>query len=324
MFKRKSLFLFSGAILVIFGLIGLLGTSTRGLPARFDSGVLQYAAAASDVNRDPQKCAFPDPRHLDEKTICKVGVPQKTSPDFLLWGDSHANALEPAVAVMAREHKASGWIVTYAGCPALAGVDRADNFIEFSCPEISDTVLKIISRNKIKNVILVTRWDMYALGWEKGGTETAREPFISFTTKDGRRLTRREAFAAAFQETVSKLRALGVNVWVVRQVPPQLVHVPSALAKAQYLGRDPEALKRPYAEILARNRFIDDVFSAAAKNYPMNFIDPAETFCPQQKSCLIAAEGRALYSDDTHLSYYGALWSQTMLEPFFKSLQQQK
>jgi len=225
---------------------------------------------------------------------------------------------------MTRKHKMSGWFVTYSGCPSLLGADRADKFIRLSCPEIGDTVLQIVSRNKIRNVILVTRWDQYALGWEKGGIETAREPFISFTTQDGQRLTRREAFVAAFQETIVKLKALGVNVWVVKQVPPQLVHVPSALAKAEYLGRDSENLKRPYAEILNRRRFIDAVFAETAKNYPMNFIDPADTFCPQQTNCMISVEGHALYSDDSHLSYYGALWSQNMLEPFFKFIRQQK
>ena len=144
-----------------------------------------------------------------------------------------------------------------------------------------ETVMDIVRRNKIRNVILVTRWDMYALGWEKGGVETAREPFISFMSKDGRHLTHKDAFAASFLETLQRLESLGVNIWIVKQVPPQLVYVPSALAKARYLGRDPEALKRPYAEILGRRNFIDTVFADTAKTHSLHFIDPADKFCPQ-------------------------------------------
>jgi peptidoglycan/LPS O-acetylase OafA/YrhL len=315
-FTRKSLFIFSAAGLIVFGLIGMIGSTTKGLPQRFDNNVLQYATAANDTNQDPQKCPVEDPRHLDEKTVCKIGASAAT-PDFLLWGDSHASALQPAFASLAREHNASGWVVTYSGCPSLIGAERADNFVEFSCPAIAQTVLDMIRRNHIKNIILVTRWDMYALGWEKGGIETAREPLLSFTTNDGRHLIREQAFAAAFQDTIAQLKTLGVRIWVVKQVPPQLVHVPSALAKAAYFDRDPEKLERSYDAILGRRRLIDKTFIVTTG---VSFIDPAKAFCPQQINCLIVADGKPLYSDDTHLSYDGALWSKGMLGPFFKKI----
>ena len=52
----------------------------------------------------------------------------------------------------------------------------------------------------------------------------------------------------------------------------------------------------------------------------MRFIDPLATFCPGSLPCLIAHDDRALYSDNSHLTIYGALWSKDMLLPFFQSL----
>jgi hypothetical protein len=324
--KRKPLFRLSAAGLAGFGLIGLLGVQTDGFPTRFNSAVLQYALAQDDdsAGKVPQTCTdlvFPG---VKGDQICKFGASPAAHPDFLLWGDSHAAALQAAVAAEALKNHMTGWNILRSGCPALVDADRADHFVGYSCPAISEAVLDTVRRNKIKNVLLVTRWDMYALGWEKGSVETTREPFISFTTKDGHTLTRREAFAASFQETVRKLKDLGVNIWIVKQVPPQLVYVSSALAKAQYLGRDPADLQRSYEDISKRRSFIDAVFESAAQSYPLHFIDPADKFCPLKKNCLISADGQSLYMDNTHLSHFGSLWSADMLDPFFKFLQQQK
>lgn len=307
--SRASMFRFSALGLVLCALAGFSGVYTNGLPARFDRIALQYAAGADDVDKNWGRC-IPDPRNLDENTICKLGA-SKPAPDFLVWGDSHAAAIAPAINALAKKHGMAGWIVTYSGCPALAGVERTDGLVDFSCKAIGDTVLALIQKNKIRHALLVTRWDMYALGWEAGSIETARNPAIAFKTLKGQ-----EAFAAAFGETVHRLKKTGVAVHAMKQVPPQLIHIPSALAKAAYLGRDPEKLKRPYEAILNRRRVIDLAFAESGAS----FIDPMEKFCPEKTACLIAADGRALYSDNGHVSIYGALWSQSMLAPFFTSI----
>ena len=322
--KRKALFSLSGAGLLAFGLIGLAGLHTSGFPLRFNSDVLQYAITKDDPDHNKVDCSTQLSPQLDKERICKFGALEKSPPDFLLWGDSHAAALQAAVVAQAAKNNIAGWAITRSGCPALTGAERADNFVTYSCPAISAAALDVVKRNKIRNVLLVTRWDMYALGWEKGSVETVREPFISFISKEGKFLTRQDAFAAAFKETVEKLDALGVNVWVVKQVPPQLVDVPSALAKAIYLGRDPEKLKRSYDSIASRRGVIENVFNDTAKTYPLHLIDPMNKFCTQRGGCLLTYKGRALYMDNSHLSSYGALWSQDMLEPFFKSIPQKK
>lgn len=320
--RKNSIFWFSTAGLASLALVGMLGLDTRGFSSRFDSTVLQLAAAATDEN--PLKCATYYRRHVMTDAVCKIGDLQKPLPEFFLWGDSHAYVMTPAFEALALKHKMSGLAHSASICPPLIGTEQADHTVNPSCKKTTDAALEIMRRDRIKNVIIVSRWDVYALGWEKNGIETERDPFMAFTTADGQQLVGKEAFAAAFAETVRKLTEMGVNVWIVKQVPPQVIDPPSALALAQYLARNPKNLERSYGEILKRRSFIDAVFSETAARYPLNFIDPAEQFCPQRKTCLLTSENHSLYSDSSHLSHYGALWSQNMLQPFFKSLLPQK
>ena len=149
---------------------------------------------------------------------------------------------------------------------------------------------------------------------------TLQDLTISFSSADGRRVRGLEAFQLSFAETVRRLRMLGADVWVLEQVPPQLVDVPSALAKAVAFGRNPDELRRSYEDIEKRRAVAETVFARYRVPPQVSFIDPAEKFCPAQSPCLIAAEGRALYSDGNHLSVFGSLWSQAMLDPFFSSI----
>jgi hypothetical protein len=191
---------------------------------------------------------------------------------------------------------------------------------DYPCVLIAEKILELVRDNHVRHILLASRWDTYISGWERGGSETLQDLTISFTAADGRRSTGIEAFRLSFEETIRRLRALGADVWVLEQVPPQLVDVPSALAKAVYFGRSPDTLRRSYADIEKRRAEADSVFALFSNTPGVSIIDPAEKFCPGNSPCLIAAEGRALYSDANHLSVFGSLWSQGMLDPFFSSI----
>jgi peptidoglycan/LPS O-acetylase OafA/YrhL len=321
--KRKKVFIYAGLGLAAFGLIGLAGVRAEGFPGRFSGPALQYAAGMRDKAENTGE-ALPisileTPVDTSAAVAGELGLKGK-SPKFLLWGDSHAAAISPALDLLAKRAGISGRTLYYSGCPALLDAERADGFVRYSCRDLGGAALRLLEREKIKHVLLVARWEMYSLGWEKGGIETTREPLLAYTDENGTKLTGREAFAAAFRHTIQVLNKRGIDVWVLRQVPPQLVHVPSALAKAVTFGRDPDALRRPYADVAARLGFINAVIDSTAETAPLHAIDPAEIFCPKKTPCLIAADGHALYSDNSHLTITGALWSKGMFAPFFRAL----
>jgi peptidoglycan/LPS O-acetylase OafA/YrhL len=316
--SRAKVFQASAAGLAAVGLVGIAAVNADGFPSRFSGAALQYAAGAED-KWDWGKCMPPLTR-LDRNGVCKFGSHLSPAPSFVVWGDSHAAALAAGVDARANTLGISGWVVAYNRCPSLIGAaPMQHNHDDFPCVLIGEKVMKLISDNHIKHVLLASRWDTYISGWERGGSETLQDLTISFTAADGRRSTGAAAFRLAFAETIRRLRALDVDVWVLEQVPPQLIDVPSALAKSVYLGRRSDALRRPYADIEKRRAEADAIFAEFRDSPEVSFIDPGETFCPGNSPCLIAAQGHALYSDGNHLSLFGSLWSQKMLDAFFSS-----
>jgi hypothetical protein len=316
--SRRTVFQASAAGLLVMGAIGIAAVNADGFPSRFSGAALRYAAAARD-NRAWDNC-MPALERLDREGICKFGN-SGAEPSFLVWGDSHAAALAPGVEARASTLGLSGWVVGYNRCaPLIGAAPMQHNRGDYPCVLIAEKILELVRDNHVRHILLASRWDTYISGWERGGSETLQDLTISFTAADGRRSTGIEAFRLSFEETIRRLRALGADVWVLEQVPPQLVDVPSALAKAVYFGRSPDTLRRSYADIEKRRAEADSVFALFSNTPGVSIIDPAEKFCPGNSPCLIAAEGRALYSDANHLSVFGSLWSQGMLDPFFSSI----
>ena len=317
--QRKAVFTSSAVALLGLGAIGIVGVNVDGFPARFSGAALQYAAGTHDT-WNWGRCMVALDR-LNEQNICRIGLSATVAPSFVLWGDSHAAALEPAVDARAKAFDVAGWYVGYSRCPALIGaapIRRTPD--DHPCLQIAEDLFELVRANGIKHVILASRWDSYINGRDPRGSETGQDLTISFPTPSGR-LTGAAAFSAALRETIRRFRALGVDVWIIEEVPEQLVDVPPALAKAVTFGRDPLLLRRTFMDVEQLRRAAHDVFAEYVSSPGIFFVDPAQVFCPNETRCQIAASGRALYSDGNHLSVFGALWSQHMLDPFFYSLQ---
>jgi peptidoglycan/LPS O-acetylase OafA/YrhL len=323
-FKRKPLFYFSGLGLALFGLTGLYILYAQGLPGRFSNDVLKYAKEAivnhNTINQFPHACDNLQLPSAPDAQLCKFGASLKRPPDFLIWGDSHAVMLQAALNAKAIKNGKTVWSIAYSACPPLVSGYGQKSVVDVCPNDWNEASIKIIRDNKIKNVILISRWDVYALGWQRDSMETSAAPLLSFVTEDNKILTGKEAFKASFNKTMKRLHQMGVNIWVVKEVPQYAIDVPSALAKGRRLGRDLSSLQGNYADILRRQQFNESVFQEAATLYPLHFISMADKFCPQKDMCFVEQEGQSLYSDNTHLSLYGALWAQDSLDPFFKSI----
>jgi peptidoglycan/LPS O-acetylase OafA/YrhL len=315
---RKGVFQFSALGILFFTSCALTAIHFDGFSSRFSGTVLQYAAGNSD-NPDWER-HVPAFKDLNNDTVIKLGN-SHGNPTFLLWGDSHAEALAPAIETQAKAFGTTGLFIEYSGCLPLLGVSRLDHAPKNApCQLVGQKVLGLFTHYHIHNVILAGRWDD-VFGWEKGSIETGQpEAVTAFTASDGTEFKGGAAFAPAFKETINQLTSLGIHIWVIEQVPPQLIDVPSALAKAVYLGRDPEKLERSYQDIEQRRKETNDVFHNFRVVRNVSFIDPADKLCPAQKFCMIANDGHALYRDSNHLSIYGSLWIRDILDPFFKAL----
>jgi peptidoglycan/LPS O-acetylase OafA/YrhL len=308
--SRRAAYAASALVIAVMAAGGLSGSVTNGFPSRFTGAVLDYAAGTKDRDhRWVETCSNAAP----DTPACRLGV-ERAVPDFVLWGDSHAGALRPAVDAMAKDYNLSGIIIADSACPPLLDIAMDDIFYPKAsrCGNNNAQALRYILDNHVRHVLMVARWNMYAQGYEQGSVETERPPTLAYKNMVGE-----QAFAAAFGDTVARLKKEGVGITVFKQAPSQLIDVPSALARAALFGRDVQMLERPLSAILQHRAPTENIFSPFAQD--ALFIDPVPALCPL--TCHLVAGGKPLYSDNDHLSVTGALHIRRVLFPFFNAIQ---
>ncbi|WP_338488794.1 acyltransferase family protein [Pseudomonas trivialis] len=317
-FREKRLLATRKAILVAAAVgilsIGLTGVALRkadGVPSRLSEQALRYAQAKK---WSPELMAcMADKDTPDERLFCHFG-PKNPAVSALVWGDSHATALIPALEIGAKKHDISLMEASFAGCVPLDGLENIAR-----CAHFNRRVEKAMSEQPISDVVLAARWSLYLYGQMSGDKEHAlKDP----STGQYVRAVAEQRFADGMRARIKGLRAAGHRVWLVKEVPLQEIIVPYRLSRLAMMHRPVDREGLPIAKHLAREAFIANLFDElAAADSGVRVLDPAPQLCGADGLCRVELNGRALYTDDNHLSDVGARHIEAFLEPLFSSLQ---
>ena len=317
-FREKRLLAGRTAILAAAGVgilcIGFSGLALRkldGVPSRLSDQALRYAQAKT---WSPELLAcMADKDTPDERLFCHFG-PKGNSVSALVWGDSHATALIPALEDAAKRHDISLVQASFAGCVPLDGLENIAR-----CARFNQRVEKAMAEQSFSDVVLAARWSLYLYGQVSGDKEHAiKDP----STGKYVRAVAEQRFAEGLRERIKGLRAAGHRVWLVKEVPLQEIIVPYRLSRLAMMHRSVEGEGLPVAEHEQRQAFITQLFDElAAADGGVAVLDPAVLLCGADGLCRVELNGRALYTDDNHLSDVGARHIEAFLEPLFSSLQ---
>lgn len=292
----------------------IVADATKGAPWRLPAAVA--AMTDSDTVRigmpsnrcNVMKLAIADPRLaplVDAPTdvICRLGN-TSVEPTVVVWGDSHGDAVSPALdAVLTKAGKA-GYLFSRSGCPPIYGIERLDRST-WQCTRFADAVLKVLSVMKPETVIIAARWAAYFEGTqyaEERGQGPVFSPKGNF-----------EVVASALDETLRRIRLLKNNLIVMKSVPEIGFHVPSALGRAAILGRQID-IRPKRAAFEARQKRSAALVVHLAGKYGASVLDPAAYLC-DEVACDVVRDGMALYADYSHLSQAGA----ALLIPMFEA-----
>lgn len=303
----KVLFVVSGASMIVLGITGSVIAVSHGWPERFSHGVQTVAAGAYDTNPDSERCRDKLPVDIQSGNICSVGAKDKAPRTFLLWGDSHADSIEPSVDSVARSQGLSGWFVARGGCPPVLGMGPKDQLNP--CAELSSATMAFIASHNVTDVILAAWWPMYT------GNQ------FSFIDATGRRSLEepdRAVFERAFDRTLTRLREVGVSVYLIAPVPGARMNVPSALARSIQFSKDID-ISVTEAEYLASNRWLLELFSSRRAEIS-KIIYPHKLLCGEHEKCLIANKQVPLYFDSSHLTVLGARFLDPLINRLFNSM----
>lgn len=276
-------------------LVGLVLWNSDGFPQRFPPetrGLIVNTTATPELIRCVEEVSL---KQVSAGRVCNYG-PADPSPRVLVWGDSHALALMPAVNAMAKAHGMHTYFVAKYNClplfapPSPTNIDAATD--RYRCAAFNSAVVEAIARLKPELIILDGAW-------------TAAEPPPSVPD-----------IAAGIEQTVSRVGGRSRSICVVFAVPKLKYAVSHALfvARRRHIPDDFLSLSR--ADALAQHGNMEREVRAIAQRSGLKVVDPKDVLCPSD-SCLYKADDRSLYFDDSHLSVYGALYVAPTLEPCF-------
>ncbi|MBI1354469.1 MAG: acyltransferase family protein [Acidobacteria bacterium] len=277
--RRSSVLAFAGS--VSFALVAAaLITQMQGLPSRHSPRAEQFAADA----REPHFSASVKPQDLERGRLNRFGA-SGGDADLLLWGDSHAMAVAPALDRFLAEKGRSGLAVTHpATAPILDFVRNAKFGLGADAIPQGRAVLELLERSQVKDVFLVARWSNYQ-----------GEPLPG----------ERGDFEAGLLRTVEGIRSEGARPWIVREVPAHFADVPKALAFAAITGSNPlEFASRPTHQ---PHEGWSEGFVAQLEERGAVVLDPRPAFYDARtQTYLMQYDDHALYRDSHHLTPYGA------------------
>lgn len=290
---RSRRALFSAAGLVTAGLLaaGLLVERTDGVRSRMPDEVLRLADGSLDHRDYPSVT----PEAAERGDFIPLGRVSSAVPiSLMVWGDSHAWAVMPALDELCQKHGRRAVAAVYpATLPALGYVGTNPHSLRERSPAFHEAVRRFIAQQKIPDVLLVATWNGH---FDEGNPDQAEQALIT---------------------TVKTLKAEGVKVWLMKSVPTYPVAIPKALAGALMQGADPEQVGKPLAEHLKASATESQIFAKLAAE-GAGILDPMQRLTTPAGRCRVSADGRSLYRDHHHLTVFGAGYLAPIFAPIFE------
>lgn len=241
--------------------------------------------------------------------FCRFGDVEGQGGSWLLWGDSHAAALLPAIDAVSREHDTVLDLASEPACAPLPGLVRSDrdpNETE-RCLDFTEAVERyIIDSREYDTVILHARWPLYVEGSRKLSDEGA--PIILAHAEAsqfaGDAAANPALVEAALQGLVERLEAAGTEVVILGPVPEMPWHVGERLEGLLLYGA-PVPAPLPVARVDEREARTRPMLARVAERSGALLVPLTNGMCT--KTCPAHDGQTPLYLSESHLSSKGAL-----------------
>lgn len=237
---------------------------------------------------------------------CLFGAPGET-PVSVLWGDSHANHLRPALEPWAVQKGVTIRQVTKALCPPLLGVSpaMAPREMHLDCRQFNTETLDWIRATpSIRQVILSARWPIYVgRSWPRHGvTPILTSGDVVPPNADGSLA----AFETSLAGTLKALTAAGKSVVLLAPLPDLYQGGAKCVGRSEYLGWDASRCAVSAEETSRRMMPIAAAIKSVSARYPgVTVIDQSPLFC-DEKLCAPLKDGVVVFRDDNHVTPAGA------------------
>jgi len=293
---RASVFVYSFSAITIVLMFAFMIMHQSGKPERFSPQILAFDHVKTEASVASR---LAPPTTLDnaiQGRLATVGDHSNGAPQILIWGDSHAGAILPAIDTLAKGNRTAAWSAWFSMTPPVLDYQSDhEHSLGTQAPIWNQAIYDFIINKKIAKVLLVGRWSEH-LGPHGNAP-----------------------FERAFEKTVTRLTHSGCQVWILEEVPAHLVSVPKATIVSQLRGIDLRDVTCDRAirekQTAAMDRLKPRLAIAGAQ-----FIDVAESFYDaDQQLYRMLKDTQLLYYDEHHLTLFGARSVSQRFAPLFNS-----
>jgi len=289
--SQKAIFSIAiGACCILFLGSGVI-VFLHGMPFRMGSEVLalsnSYKIDRERVQKDSYTVGIDEIKKGEIiRLSSKNGSSEAEHLDMLIWGDSHAAAILPALSAICNEHNISVAAIIYAATfPIVDFENKFEISMGKNSMDYSAAAIEIIRREKPKTVVLVSEWHSF------------------------------NKIKASLIKTVKLIKETGSEVWLMKSVPVPRFDAPRALAIAKHNGVNTDTIGIDATKFTEQremqHQFFHDVL---AETGPVNLLDPMPYFSIKNGKIQLLLNGKSLYCDGSHLSHDGAILIKPMLE----------
>ena len=304
---RRKLFLISVLVMCSASFFGVMIYFQNGMPYRYP----EASAAIMRIRDNPwDKLMENDIKNSNNgKTFAQVGV-LKSTPSFILWGDSHANALVPGIIAQANQNGLSGFLATKSSNPPILGVDGIYSNMSVFCNHTFNdkVILFITSHSEIKTVILAAAWESYTNGYNYKGDVT--KPFSLIDVIDCSSIktphTNFTNLENGLGRTVDAISKLNRNVIIVSDVPDLGYDLVRLYWLEKIIGLNFQGYFPSMVEYRKRNAKAYSIFRKLTFRNNVSFIFPESIIFNKNGKLSTVYNGNLLYRDSHHLSKYGS------------------
>lgn len=319
--QRTRFFFLSAAIMLLVSMLGGVVYLQNGMPYRSsnNNSLIMQSIDSNELEAEPEY-------DLQSSKLTSGSLPARvgtatTTPCFLLWGDSHARALIPAISAQATWNGYSGFITTQSAHPPVLGLDGIDSNMNVFCRHaFNDSVLSFVAHHpEIKTVFLAAAWEAYSSGtgfMEKGGVrwhlkDVVGEAPDSFSPR---------LLKLGLTRTVAALLQMGRNIVIISDIP-NLGHDPITVYwSSTRFGEQAMNVLPTRTEHRERNKYIYAMLQELALLPKVTVIYPENWLMNQGKPTRIIANDRLLYRDSHHLTKFGAEYVAPAFDEVFKKM----
>lgn len=273
---------------------------SEGFPSRLPSEVTTLINSLRTGEEIRSACNFSLTNHH-----CSIGSKRNDSEfDFLVWGDSHADALLPAIDTAAKENGLTGTAMVKGGCLPVLGAEQINETppVRERCEVFKRDVLAFLaSHPEIKLVLISGRWALTSQGYD---LPIEKAPKYSLALVNDDHTNNTTTFDVALEKTISALSSSGMRIVIVGNVPDIGWNVGDKLVRNAWWDSPlpPPPSRASSLDLSEPSESTIQRHAQSADNiYYVGLIDK---ICPNE--CLTHTGTIAYYRDDNHLTGAGA------------------